>query len=32
MPDVFTAVIERLREIGAFKFLFPYMLTSASFW
>jgi len=32
MPDVFTAVIERLREIGAFKFLFPYMLTSAIFY
>lgn len=32
MPDVFTAVIERLRDIGAFKFLFPYMLTSAIFY
>jgi len=32
MPDIFTAVIERLREIGAFKFLFPYMLTSAIFY
>lgn len=32
MPDVFTAVIERLREIGAFNFLFPYMLTSAIFY
>ena len=32
MADVFTQVIERLREIGAFKFLFPYMLTSAIFY
>lgn len=32
MPDIFTAVIERLREIGAFNFLFPYMLTTAIFY
>lgn len=32
MPDIFTPVIERLREIGAFKFLFPYILTSAIFY
>jgi Na+-driven multidrug efflux pump len=32
MPDIFTPVIERLRELGAFKFLFPYMLTSAVFY
>jgi len=32
MPDVFTPVIERLQEIGAFNFLFPYILTSAIFY
>jgi len=32
MPDIFTAVIERLRDIGAFNFLFPYMLTTAIFY
>jgi hypothetical protein len=32
MADVFTPVIERLRDIGAFKFLFPYMLSSAVFY
>ncbi len=32
MPDVFTPVIQKLGEIGAFKFLFPYLLTSAIFY
>lgn len=32
MPDIFTPVIERLRDIGAFRFLFPYILTSAVFY
>jgi hypothetical protein len=32
MADIFTAVIERLRDIGAFTFLFPFMLTSAIFY
>lgn len=32
MADLFTAVIERLRDIGAFTFLFPYMLTTAIFY
>ena len=32
MVDVFTAVIQRLRDIGAFNFLFPFMLTSAIFY
>lgn len=32
MADIFTAVIERLRSIGAFNFLFPYMLSSAIFY
>jgi hypothetical protein len=32
MADIFTAVIERLRDIGAFNFLFPYMLTTAIFY
>lgn len=32
MADIFTPVIERLRDIGAFNFLFPYMLTSAVFY
>jgi hypothetical protein len=32
MADLFTAVIQKLEEIGAFNFLFPYMLTSAIFY
>jgi len=32
MADIFTAVIQRLRDIGAFNFLFPYILTSAIFY
>jgi len=32
MPDVFTPVIQKLQEIGAFNFLFPYILTSAIFY
>jgi len=32
MADIFTAVIERLRDIGAFNFLFPFMLSSAIFY
>ena len=32
MADLFTAVIQRLRDIGAFTFLFPYMLTTAIFY
>lgn len=32
MPDIFTPVIQKLGEIGAFKFLFPYLLTSAIFY
>ncbi len=32
MADIFTAVIQRLRDIGAFNFLFPYMLTTAIFY
>ncbi|MDI6825802.1 MAG: hypothetical protein QMD36_01245 [Candidatus Aenigmarchaeota archaeon] len=32
MPDIFVAVIEKLRDIGAFNFLFPYILTSAIFY
>jgi len=32
MPDVFTPVIQRLQEIGAFNFLFPYILSSAIFY
>ncbi len=29
MPDIFSSVILQLREIGAFNFLFPFLLTSA---
>jgi magnesium-transporting ATPase (P-type) len=32
MADLFTAVIEKLQQIGAFNFLFPYILTSAIFY
>ncbi|MBU5688353.1 MAG: hypothetical protein KQA41_00235 [Candidatus Aenigmarchaeota archaeon] len=32
MPDVFRNVILKLNEIGAFNFLFPFMLTSAIFY
>jgi hypothetical protein len=32
MADIFVAVIEKLRDIGAFNFLFPYILTSAIFY
>ncbi|MCD6226609.1 MAG: hypothetical protein J7J93_02345 [Candidatus Aenigmarchaeota archaeon] len=32
MPDVFTPVILKLQEIGAFNFFFPFMLTSAVFY
>ncbi|MEM5792783.1 MAG: hypothetical protein QXY45_00270 [Candidatus Aenigmatarchaeota archaeon] len=32
MPDVFTIVILKLREMGAFNFLFPFMLTTAIFY
>ena len=32
MPDIFTSVIQKLQEIGAFNFLFPYILTSAIFY
>lgn len=29
MPDIFRPIILRLQEIGAFNFLFPFLLTSA---
>jgi choline-glycine betaine transporter len=32
MADIFTAVIQKLQQIGAFNFLFPYILTSAIFY
>ena len=32
MVDVFTIVIKRLQEMGAFNFLFPFMLTTAIFY
>lgn len=32
MPDVFTIVIKKLQEMGAFNFLFPFMLTTAIFY
>lgn len=32
MADIFTPVIERLQSIGAFKFLFPYMLSTSIFY
>lgn len=32
MPDVFTMIIEKLQELGFFKFLLPYILTSAIFY
>lgn len=32
MPDVFTIVIKKLQELGAFNFLFPFMLTTAIFY
>jgi hypothetical protein len=32
MVDIFTPVIERLIELGFFKFMLPYMLTSAIFY
>ncbi len=32
MADLFTAVIEKLQQIGAFNFLFPYILTAAIFY
>jgi uncharacterized membrane protein YjfL (UPF0719 family) len=32
MPDVFRNVILKMNEVGAFNFLFPFMLTSAIFY
>ncbi|MEM5776885.1 MAG: hypothetical protein QXJ06_00360 [Candidatus Aenigmatarchaeota archaeon] len=32
MPDVFRNVVLKLNELGAFNFLFPFMLTSAVFY
>ncbi|MBU5690159.1 MAG: hypothetical protein QXM68_03590 [Candidatus Aenigmatarchaeota archaeon] len=32
MADVFTNIIFKMKEIGAFNFLFPFMLTSAIFY
>ncbi len=32
MPNIFEPVILQLREIGAFQFLFPFVLTSAIFY
>jgi len=32
MADLFTAVIQKLQDIGAFNFLFPYILTVAIFY
>jgi len=32
MPDLFVDVIKKLQEIGAFNFLFPYILTTAIFY
>jgi hypothetical protein len=32
MPDLFVDVIKKLQDIGAFNFLFPYILTSAIFY
>lgn len=32
MPDIFTPVIQRLTELGFFKFMLPYILTSAVFY
>jgi hypothetical protein len=32
MADLFTAVIQKLQDIGAFNFLFPYILTAAIFY
>ena len=32
MVDVFTIVIKKLQEMGAFNFLFPFMLTTAIFY
>ena len=32
MADVFTIVIKKLQELGAFNFLFPFMLTTAIFY
>jgi len=32
MADIFTPVIERLTELGFFKFMLPYILTSAVFY
>ncbi len=32
MPDLFTPVIERLIELGFFKFMLPYILTSSVFY
>jgi hypothetical protein len=32
MPDVFRGLILKLSEIGAFNFLFPFMITSAIFY
>lgn len=32
MPDLFTPIIQKLQDIGALNFLFPYILTSAIFY
>lgn len=32
MPDIFVTVIQKMQEIGAFNFMFPYILTSAIFY
>jgi len=32
LDDVFTIVIKKLQELGAFRFLFPFMLTTAIFY
>ena len=32
MSDLFVDVIKKLQDIGAFNFLFPYILTSAIFY
>ncbi len=32
MSDIFTMIIQKMQEIGAFNFMFPYILTSAVFY
>ena len=32
MPDIFIMIIKKMQEIGAFNFMFPYILTSAVFY